>query len=137
MSENTPMPTNKPEVVLPELPASYGDHCVTDSVRTMREPGYTADQLRAYGQACIDTLTRPADGERMPTVPQAFFDEFGVNADDRVMDYGRACYEAALANQQGVGGSIEAAVAAYEATPPGVDWKARAIRAAIAAWNGE
>lgn len=44
---------------------------------------------------------------------------------------------AALANQQGVGGSIEAAVAAYEATPPGVDWKARAIRAAIAAWNGE
>lgn len=34
--------------------------------------------------------------QTMPTVPQAFFDEFGVNADDRVMDYGRACYEAGL-----------------------------------------
>jgi hypothetical protein len=37
---------------LPALPPSYGDHCVTDSVRTMREPGYTADQMRAYGDQC-------------------------------------------------------------------------------------
>ena len=40
--------------------------------------------------------------QTMPTVPQAFFDEFGVNADDRVMDYGRACYAAALSQTAGV-----------------------------------
>ena len=39
---------------LPDLPDSYGDHCVTDSVRTMREPGYTADQMRAYAQAALN-----------------------------------------------------------------------------------
>lgn len=48
------MPTNKPEVVLPE-PYIKGEFGKSDL--------YTADQLRAYGQACIDTLTRPADGE--------------------------------------------------------------------------
>lgn len=37
---------------LPWLPISYGDICIEDSVRVMREPGYTADQLRAYGEAC-------------------------------------------------------------------------------------
>ena len=44
--------------MLPNLPESFGDHCVTDSVRTMCEPGYTADQMRAYAQAAIDALTR-------------------------------------------------------------------------------
>ena len=43
--------------------------------------------------------------QTMPTVPQAFFDEFGVNADDRVMDYGRACYAAALSQTAEVASS--------------------------------
>lgn len=33
---------------------------------------------------------------KIPSPPQAFFDESGVNADDRVWDYGRACYALAL-----------------------------------------
>lgn len=37
----------------------------------------------------------------LPTVPQAFFDEFGVNADDRVMDYGQACYDAGALSADG------------------------------------
>jgi hypothetical protein len=41
---------------LPELPASYGEHCVTDSVRTMREPGYTAAQMQAYAVAYAAAL---------------------------------------------------------------------------------
>lgn len=45
------MPTNKPEVVLPELPNPYS----TATGFAL----YNVDQLRAYGQACIDTLTRP------------------------------------------------------------------------------
>lgn len=49
---------------LPELPASFGDHCVTDSVRTMRESGYTANQMREYGRACYEAaLTREAPTE--------------------------------------------------------------------------
>lgn len=59
------MPTNKPEVVLPELPAHMGTIRIYaagggDELATVA--AYTADQLRAYGQACIATLTRPADG---------------------------------------------------------------------------
>ena len=38
---------------LPELPNSFGDHCVADSVRTMREPGYTAAQMREYARSAI------------------------------------------------------------------------------------
>lgn len=60
------MPTNKPEVVLPELPAHMGTIRIYaagggDELATVA--AYTADQMRAYGQACIDTLTRPAGGE--------------------------------------------------------------------------
>jgi len=45
-------------VGLPELPVSYGDIHVYDSVRVMREPGYTADQLRDYAAraAGVDAL---------------------------------------------------------------------------------
>ena len=41
---------------------------------------------------------------QQPPVPQAFYDEFGKSADDRVMDYGRACWDAArqLTAAQGV-----------------------------------
>lgn len=58
--------TNKPEVVLPELPAHMGTIRIYaagggDELATVA--AYTADQMRAYGQACIDTLTRPADGD--------------------------------------------------------------------------
>lgn len=53
---------------LPDLPDSYGDHCVTDSVRTMREPGYTADQMCAYAQAALNAR---AGGDYVPTVPDA------------------------------------------------------------------
>lgn len=55
--------TNPHQPELPALPRSYGDHCVTDSVRTMREPGYTASQMREYGAACAThAASRPADG---------------------------------------------------------------------------
>jgi hypothetical protein len=45
---------------LPELPDSFGDHCVTDSVRTMREPGYTAGQMRDYARAAMADSGRQA-----------------------------------------------------------------------------
>ena len=41
-------------------------------------------------------------GVDLPSVPFAVFDEFGVGADDRIMDYGRACAEAALARRPSV-----------------------------------
>lgn len=67
------MITNKPEVVLPELPVSVArihsdGYWTTDDRRPdwqwpSRQDVFTADQLRAYDQACIDTLTRPTNGE--------------------------------------------------------------------------
>lgn len=48
---------------LPELPASFGDHCVTDSVRTMRESGYTANQMREYGRACYEAALTERQSE--------------------------------------------------------------------------
>lgn len=52
---------------LPELPLSFGDHCVADSVRVMREPGYTALQMVTYGRACYEAaLTREAPTEAEP-----------------------------------------------------------------------
>ncbi|MGS1076694.1 hypothetical protein [Pseudoxanthomonas beigongshangi] len=60
------MPTSDP-IALPELPISFGEHCVDDSVRTMREPGYTADQMLAYGKACVDAAHPiPADMVLVP-----------------------------------------------------------------------
>ncbi len=41
-------------------------------------------------------------GVKLPDVPFAVFDEFGVGADDRIMDYGRACAAAAIAQQPAV-----------------------------------
>lgn len=35
----------------------------------------------------------------LPPLPFAVFDEFGNGADDRVQDYGQACYESAIASQ--------------------------------------
>jgi hypothetical protein len=35
----------------------------------------------------------------LPTLPFAVYDEFGRGADDRVQDYGRACWQAALASR--------------------------------------
>lgn len=46
-----------------------------------------------------DQQPAAASGVKLPDVPFAVFDEFGVGADDRIMDYGRACAEAALAQQ--------------------------------------
>lgn len=61
------MPTNKPEVVLPELPVSVArihsdGYWTTDDRRPdwqwpSRQDVFTADQLRAYGQACIDAIS--------------------------------------------------------------------------------
>lgn len=84
------MPTNKPEVVLPELPEpcceqyqspTHLDWVNTKKAGDWRKVGasvrylYTADQLRAYGQDCIDTLTRPADGDFV-MVPRDVLDRF-------------------------------------------------------------
>lgn len=54
-----------PEAELPDLPESYGTHCVWDSVRMMKEPGYTADQMRAYGQQCAATRQPIASDDDM------------------------------------------------------------------------
>jgi len=40
----------------PELPDSFGDHCVSDSVRVMREPGYPANQRRKYAATALADL---------------------------------------------------------------------------------
>ena len=57
---------------LPDLPDSYGDHCVTDSVRTMREPGYTADQMRAYAQSALNARAG-GDGGMVERMYQALW----------------------------------------------------------------
>lgn len=55
------MPTNKPEVVLPELPEP--DVIVEHGYGQPHTRAHSDDQLRAYGQVCIDILTRPAAGD--------------------------------------------------------------------------
>lgn len=55
---------------LPELPASFGDHCVSDSVRTMREPGYTAEQMREYARVAIEALRASEGRERIDHLQQ-------------------------------------------------------------------
>lgn len=48
-----------------------------------------------------------AKKSELPKVPQAFFDEFGEGADDRVWDYGRACFEAGRAAPAASGGEVD------------------------------
>lgn len=50
---------NQAAQTMPPLPKSFGEHCVYDSVRVMREPGYTADQMHQYARDYA-ALSQPA-----------------------------------------------------------------------------
>lgn len=78
---------SRPEAELPELPESYGTHCVWDSVRMMKEPGYTADQLRAYGQQCAATRTAEVGGDGWLPIESAETN-ISVNDPTRCLVYG-------------------------------------------------
>ena len=102
--------------MLPNLPESFGDHCVTDSVRTMREPGYTADQMRAYAQAAIDALTRKGGeavvwqfrfGDRWAECTQEEFNRFQQNSPLTAASETRALYAEPTRAQEGKSGRAE------------------------------
>ena len=52
--------TNQAAQTMPPLPKSFGEHCVYDSVRIMREPGYTADQMHQYARDYAAALSQTA-----------------------------------------------------------------------------
>lgn len=61
--------------------------------------GRFATNLEALLEQANREATQPPHqdrGEGLPAIRQAFFDEFGASADDRVWDYGRRCWDAAL-----------------------------------------
>lgn len=81
-------------------------------------PEFTRDGM--YRALVSEKL--PAPGEavacKFPRMKIALFDEFGLGADDRVMDYGRECFEAgqssyATAPPQVTDAMVEAACAAF------------------------
>lgn len=83
---NTRATQSRPEAELPELPESYGTHCVWDSVRMMKEPGYTADQMRAYGQQCAATGPAEVGGDGKDAARYRWMRErgLGFTHDDRM-----------------------------------------------------
>lgn len=59
---------------------------------------HSSQQLRDKVAGVLDASPKggSTDPRKLPCLPFAVFDEFGVGADDRVADYGRACATAAM-----------------------------------------
>ena len=86
--------------------------------KRMDEGPFTkGDKLRSLADE-VSSLPAPQQapvGVKLPQVPFAVFDEFGVGADDRIMDYGRACAAAAIAQQPAAVDDLNAWRAAFVA----------------------
>jgi hypothetical protein len=67
-----------------------------------------AAELRAALEGRSPPMTKPETEKlpRLPPLPQAFFDEFGASADDRVQDYAHA-YALAAIRAKGGGEAVE------------------------------